>query len=458
MYLSSVVVRTSLFRSLICLACLVGIAACGFGSDDADPTVTSTQVPVDGATATTASPSATTSASPTVASTPTSTATANLPTATPHPTVAAEDLVPSTRLAYFHTTAEGGDSPQTVSELAQFVILTYGDEAFRDELRVAGYDGTILQYLNSSQVNGPGPYLDSQAECDRTFRPRRNGIARDPGAFCAEIHPNEDWFLHNGAGERLYTVGNSSGVWYHMNPGNEAWRAYASQAIAGDIIGPTSNGYDGAFLDNVELSLTKQKLQVSNADGIVQEFDNDEDYQAAWRDYLRQIRVRVGSGTLIWVAFVSDPNRPGIWAGYLNNVDGVMSPAFATGYDPLSVEKWNVNVSQAAEVVASGKGLIAVGRGPQADLDLQAFSLASYLLVADGEQAFFRYLSEDLKDLMNTIWVYPNYEIKLGAPLGARERVNGVWRREFQCGYVEANPAERTGEIVETACSTESKP
>src|SRR5690606_12562971 len=123
---------------------------------------------------------------------------------------------------------------------------------------------------------------------------------------------------------------------------------YASLAIAGEVIGPTANGYDGAFLDNVELSLTKQKLQVSNADGIVQEFDNDEDYQATWRDYLQQIRVRVGPAGVIWASSVSDPNRPGLWAGYLTMLDGVMSPAFATGYEPLSVDEWNVNIGQAA--------------------------------------------------------------------------------------------------------------
>ena len=206
------------------------------------------------------------------------------------------------------------------------------------------------------------------------------------------------------------------------------------------------------LLDNVELSLTRLQTQAQNADGVVREYERDDDYRAAWSEYLGQIRFRVGDDVPLWADLVSDPNTGAKWANYVSHLDGVMSPAFATGYEPLTVSEWQNNLSQAESAVSAGKGLVAVGNGRRDDEALQQFALASYLLVSDGSDAYFRYMSNESIESVVSLWLYPNYEIKLGAALGPRAKSGTSWRRDFQCGYVEVNPTERTGAIVQTAC------
>jgi hypothetical protein len=351
-----------------------------------------------------------------------------------------------------------GEAPDLLAAAVDFIVLTEGDDAYRDALRSAGYDGLMLQYLNASQVNGPGPYRDAGAACDTAFKPQRNGISRAVGSFCADLDPHEDWFLHNGAGERLYSVIGESSVWYHMNPGNPGWRAFASQQIARDVVGPNARGFDGILLDNVELSLTRLKTQAQNADGLVHEYVTDESYRTAWGGYLRQVRARVGEDVPLWASLVSDPNSGATWARYVPHLDGVMSPAFATGYEPLTASEWQDNVNQAERAIADGKGFVGVGIGTQQDEELQRFALASYLLVTDGTDTYFRYMSNETAESVVSLWLYPNYEFKLGAALGPRTKVGTRWRREFQCGYVEVDPAAREGMIVQSACQNGTAP
>jgi hypothetical protein len=372
--------------------------------------------------------------------------------------VPVEDLEPSTKLAFFPYTPIDGDAPDVLADRVEFITLTYGDEAYRDAVRRAGFDGPILQYLSVSQVNGPGPYRDNNTVCDEGFEPLRNGIVRDVGSYCRDLHQNEDWFLHNGAGERLYSVVGVTGVWYHMNPSNPEWRTFASQRIARDIIGPDALGYDGLLLDNVELSLKKLTDQVENRDGTVLEFANDADYQTAWATYLGQIRASAGPETQLWANMVSDLNIGSTWALYLTYLDGAMSPAFATGYDGLTVAEWENNVGQAEAALANGKSVVAVGVGQQDDEALQTFALASYLLISDGESAYFRYMSNETNEGYTALWSYPNYEVRLGQPLGPRVEFGSTWRREFQCGYVEVIPANRTGSVVQTDCQHGTAP
>jgi len=365
-----------------------------------------------------------------------------------------DHVTPSTSLAYFHTISERGDSPVEVAKQAGIVILTYGDEPYRDALREAGYSGTILLYLNAAHVHGPGPYADASAECDETFVPLRNGIVRGVGDFCRDLHANEDWFLHNGEGDRLYSLVSGTEVHYHMDPANPEWRAYASQRVVEQLIGPQSSGYDGILLDNVDLSMTRLTDLAANADGEVQEYPSEEDYRRAWRDYLALIRARGGDAAVIWATFASDPNRGSYWSEYLPFIDGVLSPAFATGYRPLTVAGWENNLAQAEKALRGGVDLIAVSRGEQDDLEWQQFALATYLLIVEPDKSWFRYVHPESNDALLTLWQYPNYEIALGAPLGPRTESGATWRREFACGYVEVNPALQTGTIVQTECTS----
>ena len=93
-----------------------------------------------------------------------------------------------------------------------------------------------------------------------------------------------------------------------------------------------------------------------------------------------------------------------------------------------------------------GKTTILVSQGEQDDLKRQAFSFASYLLVAN-EYAFFRYAQSGF---YSQLWLYENYNLELGAPLSPRYREGANWRRDFLNGYVTVNPATLDAAIVIT--------
>lgn len=381
-----------------------------------------------------------------------------LPTATPSPTAVPplsgphEGMPLTVELAYFHIAPDTNEPAALLADRAQFVTLTHGDEPFREQLREAGYDGRILQFLVASEVNGPGPYSSASEPCDDAFVPLRNGIARGRGEFCREIHPNEDWFLHNGAGERLYHIIGDTGVWYHMNPASEGWRDYALRGIQTDAVGPAALGFDGVLLDNVELSLVKVHKQLTNSDGIVREYGSENSYRAAWISYLEMISDALRPEVELWANMTADPNTGQSWQPYLDSLDGAMFPAFATGYGGLTPARWQNNLVQAENALEAGKGVVAVGLGDKSDRVQQQFALGSYLLIVQAGESWFRYVSSERRDELNSFWMYPNYDVTLGEPQGQRYQVGELWRRDFRCGYALVDPLTASAEVVQTEC------
>jgi hypothetical protein len=103
----------------------------------------------------------------------------------------------------------------------------------RDAVRDAGYSGVILQYMLAAEVSGPVDAVRADAPCNAQHRPWRNQAAFRVGEFCALIHPNDDWFLHNDRGERLYTNWpGHTGYFYHMNPASPGVARFSECAFA----------------------------------------------------------------------------------------------------------------------------------------------------------------------------------------------------------------------------------
>ncbi len=90
--------------------------------------------------------------------------------------------------------------------------------------------------------------------------------------------------------------------------------------------------------------------------------------------------------------------------------------------------------------------MILVSRGNQSNTDLQQFAFASYLLIANGN-AVFRYTDPDS---YGEPWIYSDYQVDLGNPLGNRYRSNLSWRRDFARGYVIVNPWTHSAQIMVT--------
>ena len=363
---------------------------------------------------------------------------------TPAPHVATS----SRSLAYFYKPPTDGTSPQTLATTAGVVVLSRGDEGYRDELRAAGYTGLTLEYIVSGEVEGPGPYADASAPCDTSYVPNRNNVAYGVGDFCAFINPNEDWFLHNGQGQRL-TQNFGGRIYYQMNPGNSGWREFARARVAAMF---AVGGWDGVFLDNVALSLYKAQAQLDTSDGTVAEYASDDAFRAAWGDYLALLSSTIRPAGQLWANLIADPTPGSGWDAYLPYLDGAMRESFATGYSDLTPEQWNANLTQAETALAQGKGVIGVAQGDPSDIDAMRFALASHLLITDGQRAFFRYASNRA---YRQLWRYPEYDeaARLGAPLGPRyQQMDGLWRRDFACGSVVVDPATTTAQITVSGC------
>lgn len=103
-------------------------------------------------------------------------------------------------------------------------------------------------------------------------------------------------------------------------------------------------------------------------------------------------------------------------------------------------------MKQVEAALQQGKTLILVAQGEQDDTELQNFTFASYLLLANGN-AFFRYThAENYREM----WLYENYNLEIGTPLGDRYKHKGGWRRDFTNGYVTVNPKNHKAEIIVT--------
>jgi hypothetical protein len=225
-----------------------------------------------------------------------------------------------------------------------------------------------------------------------------------------------------------------------MDPGNEGFRAFWLER-AREL--QETYGWDHIFLDNVEGS----RIKMVGKNGSLANYPDDESYQKAVEGFLSYIRTNYfePSNKSIYANIVSIAEDH-VWDRYLQYVDGAMIESFATDWSDgyRSKDEWEQQMNLAEKALKQGKTLILVAQGDQEDEELQKFAFASYLLIADGN-AYFRYTnSEEYRNL----WLYENYDIDLGIPLGDRYKSKGLWRRDFAYGYVTVNSQKHQAEII----------
>ncbi|MDQ6694338.1 MAG: putative glycoside hydrolase [Chloroflexota bacterium] len=350
-------------------------------------------------------------------------------------------------LAWFH---KPPDIPAaTVAAEHRYIHLTgRSDIPYRNELRAAGYTGPIYSYVSAGAVGGPGPYKSSAASCDATYEEPDNTVAWNKGDFCRYIHPHESWFLHNSKGERLFDDYFGTGhLGYLMNPADTGWQAFSYERF--QYVRDTLK-YDGVWLDNLDLTTSRGKNEMKNSDGVVKEYGSDDAWRTAVQGWLAGLRKHLGSYP-IWANVVYGDLDVAAWDPYSPYVDGAMDESFSVRWldgwrDP---DAWKAQLDRSARWLAAGKGLVMVGQGAKDDLQRMRFTLASYMLVATGQNAFFRYTRFD--SYYNELWLYPEFNTAraLGAPVGERSEVSpGVWRRQFANGYVEVDVTGHTGRLV----------
>ncbi|HEX8219519.1 MAG TPA: putative glycoside hydrolase [Chloroflexia bacterium] len=363
-------------------------------------------------------------------------------TATPSP-------APVFGLAWFHKPPEDGTTPEQMAQAHRYIHLTsLADIEYRDQLREAGYTGPIYTYITANAVEGPGPYTNSAQQCQAGYEPFDNTLAWKTDDFCRYVHAHEAWFLHNGKGERLVDDYFGSGRWtYLMNPADPGWQAFAEERLG---VMRDEWGYDGVWLDNLDLDLARARSDVKNADGQVREFAGDAEWRAGVEDWLQGVRSAVGDWPM-WANLVGGGKAADSWDPYAPYLDGAMDESFGVRWvdEWRTAQEWRGQIDRASRWLDAGKGLVMVGQGAKEDQERLLFTLGSYLLVAKGEQAFYRYTRFD--SYYNSVWLYPEFDTarQLGTPTGPREEVvPGVWRREFTNGTVEVDLNTREGKMV----------
>jgi len=340
------------------------------------------------------------------------------PTATPY--VFSGEL---TQLIWFYKPPDNGDLA-TVAENFDAFILTHKDESERDELESLGVTVPILQYLRFDGIMDPG-------SCDTT--PWGNQVAYKKGEFCQISEEHPDWFLLDQNGERIY---DSEGFAF-MDPGNQEWRQFFLNRA---IYFQENLGWEGVFLDNVEASLDKHEGKT------LQQYPTLASYQDAVEGFLAYLsQSHFQPQGIPLYANIIELNEHDVWFRYLNYLDGAMVEAWAVGWrnDYRWPDRWNEHLDLAERTQALGKEIILISQGYPEKTNRQRFAFASYLLISEGN-AYFRY---SLADNHQQIWLYPNYELDLGVPLGPRYQDGNEWKRDFSNGTVSLNPAKHTATI-----------
>ncbi len=342
---------------------------------------------------------------------------------TPTPTLPPTPTIPViNKKAWFYKPPADGNLALITNEY-NFFIMSKGDEPERDGLLARGAKGPILQYIRFEAIMDPG-------DCSR--KPWQNNAAFLPGDFCKISAEHPDWFLLNQNGERIVDpYGGENFVM--MDPGNPGWRAFFLQRLRQTQ--DSDSKWTGVFLDNVEVTSARREDDKQ----IPAAYPDESSYQAAVQGFLQYLYSEYfhPNGRFLFANLVARRDDTQ-WTNYLTHLDGAMHEGWAIdwpdGYRLAAT--WEKHLALAEQTQAMGKFIVLVSQGKKDDLQLQKFAYASYLLVNQGRAAF-RFGNSQA---YNQAWLYDNYKLQLGQPLGSRYRSGDAWRRDFSNGFVLVNP------------------
>ena len=335
-----------------------------------------------------------------------------------------------TQLAWFYKPPFDENDLFMLAHEFDFFILTRGDEIERDQLLTLGAQQPILQYLRFDTIH-------ALEDCEA--RPRRNQVAYRAGDYCAISRNHPDWFLLNREGERIYQSFEDQ-TYVMMDPGSPGWRAFFLERVRDSQSDPN---WGGVFLDNFEVTFAFRELD----DQIPIAYTDEARYLAASQgmlEYLRREYFQPNQKPLF--ANIAARKDDANWMVYITNLDGAMHEGWAVDWPNRfrPAAEWETQMMLAEKTQAAGKFIILVSQGTQADVELQRFAYASYLLVNNGQAAFRYGNSANYRE----VWFYSNYYSDLGPPLGPRYLEGVVWRRDFVRGSVMVNPETHEASII----------
>jgi hypothetical protein len=235
--------------------------------------------------------------------------------------------------------------------------------------------------------------------------------------------------------------------------GNQSYRDLISSYIVSK-----TNSYDhyiGPYLDDVNLRIDYVSCGDEWPDGNnSQPVDprtgrvvTTDDWQAYWVAFLHQIRESLPSTAKIvhnapWYFLpIGDPEH----AAQVRAADYVEMEFGFNEIDSVGGQYgWTAKMAYVDWVHSLGSHVISQEYdGGRAFSESEIlYGLANYFLLTDGEDYFSIFDNADPDDS----WML--YGSTLGEPLGARYQLAGVWRRDFEYGYVVVDPAAKVGQVV----------
>lgn len=327
-------------------------------------------------------------------------------------------------LAWFYHAPPKGVDPQILADYFSFFISTHGMEAERDHLKSLGSNAPFFQYVVLNDIVEPSACND---------KPSDNQVANQPGDFCAIDRLYPDWFLKTIDGQRVHDKEPYLNNWF-MDPSNPDWRQFWLERMRQR----ENIGWDGIFLDNLEVRPREDELPLLN-------YPDNTSFQQANLDFLKLIYNEFQPKNIRVFANILGVTNQDEWSLYLPYLDGAMIENFAVDWESgeyLSPERWELQMRNASATQAMGKEIILVAQGDQDDTSRQIFALASYLLINNGK-AYFRYTNNEYDQLQ----MFMNYLDEPGPPLGDRYMEGGVWIRKFEHGQVIVDPYNQQAKI-----------
>jgi hypothetical protein len=384
-------------------------------------TATPTIAPTDAPTSTPIVPTGVPTSEPTMIP--------DLPTSEPQPTEPAQvvDQTSVVRLAWFYNPPTARYEELVASNFSSF-YLAMGSTQFRDLMRSRGNESPFYLYLLFNSIFDMG-------SCD--IVPTDDQVAFLAGDFCniSEQHP--DWFLLDTAGNRIREDYGNGQYLVYMDPSNAGWREFWLGRARGVI---EEEGLNGVFLDNMDAGL-ERFIRINQ---MPANYPDEASLQAAYSDFAAYINnTYFEPNGLRLVANITEGYwRDSGWMSYLDNLDGMMDEGFGVNWEDgyYSREHWETQLNNLDSLQANGKEIVFVSQGVSDDLGRQQFAFGSYMLVANGVSSF-RYVKVGS---YSKPWVYDNYSIILGSPLGTRYQDGDNWVRDFSNGKIIVNPDAHT--------------
>jgi hypothetical protein len=361
------------------------------------------------------------SATPSTAKTP-----ASAPDSTQTP-FSPDENNPLIKLAWFHNPVYDAE-PDVLASNYDLFILTRTDEQFRDSLKALGSKAKFLMFIGFESIHNPG-------SC--TEQPWLNQAAYKVGDFCDIRDNHPDWFLLDTGGNQVILKWEDQ-QFYFMDPANEGWQNFLIDRIRQMR---QTNGWDGVFMDNMDASLgrfTRNGIQLAK-------YPDNISLQKAHTALLVKVRNELaGPGKFPLFANITYLEEPAVFYQYMQYLDGAMIEDFAVDWTFYhSPTTWLSQMDFIEKAQKYGRKFILVAQGTQNDNQRQVFALASYLLINNGN-LYFRYTNQEY---YRYSWLYENYEIQLGSPLGMRYQSQGFWQRDFEHGQVRVNPVTHEAAI-----------